>query len=180
LRGGGKRWWRSHEYAQTARSHNTMSAIAYNFKCSLCGKEFEAPEIPEMSYGVFVMRTQESGEAAFLDALNDSVFLETYELVKRHPRIASLPEAERGRIQQAVFPVACDKTVRGESLQIGLQPKCPSCGSRNMESWQQVMPSRLWLLPLVRHDSWNAKTVAEKTAAINYGVQELIQGRSPS
>jgi len=157
-----------------------MSAIAYNFKCSSCEREFQAPEVPEMSYGIFVMRTKELDETAFLDALNDSAFLESYELLKRHPRVANESEASRGKIQQFVFQVACDKTENGESFQIGLSPKCPSCGSRNMETWQQVIPVRAWPLPTVMHKSWDAKTIAEKTAAIDYGVQQFLHESSTS
>jgi DNA-directed RNA polymerase subunit RPC12/RpoP len=156
-----------------------MSAIAYKFKCATCGKEFEAPEVPEMSYGLFVMRTEETDEAAFLDALNDSAFLESYEFVKDHAQLANHTDIDRGRIQQAVFSSVCDKTARGETLRIGLRPKCRSCGSRNMASWQQRMPIKEWPLPTVTHDCWEEKTATEKRAAIDDGIQQVLKGNAP-
>ena len=78
-----------------------MSAIVYNYSCSDCGSKLYAPETPEMSYGLFVMRTVESGDAVYLDALNDPVFKESYELVKSHSLVVGLnsPSASPGHLK---------------------------------------------------------------------------------
>ncbi len=156
-----------------------MSAIAYKFKCANCGIEFEAPEVPEMSYGLFVMRSNASDDTAFLDASNDTVFMESYELVKQHPLLAKENPDQSGKVQQVVFTATCEKTSNGESLIIGLSPKCPSCGLRKPASWLQITPVRQWPLPKVRHDSWNTMKTTEKADAIDRAIHEYFSKRHP-
>ena len=129
-----------------------------------------------MSYGLFVMRTRDSSEAAFLDAHNDTAFSESYEIVKRHPSVKKLAPEERGKVQQAVFSVTCDTTRGGEALEIGLSPKCPSCGSQELESGRPVEPFRDWPLPNVGHRSWESKSLAEREALIDGAVRHFLEG----
>ena len=153
-----------------------MSAIAYICRCDSCGTEFEAPEVPEMSYGLFVMRTLESSEAVFLDAHKDAAFLESYDIVKRNPFIRGLTPEECGKIQQTVFSVTCDRSPAGKSFEIGIPPKCPSCGSRVIQSWHPVEPFRDWPLPSVGHRSWESKSPVEREALIDDAVRRLLEG----
>jgi len=151
-----------------------MSAVAYKFKCAVCGTEFEAPEVPEMSYGLFVMRSPESDDSAYLDAPNDPVFLESKELVRLHVRLAQFSAGQVGKVQQAVFSVTCDKTADGASLEIGLPPKCPTCGSHKPASWLQLMPARAWFLPAVRHELWKTRSPAQKALMIDEAVNRFL------
>jgi DNA-directed RNA polymerase subunit RPC12/RpoP len=151
-----------------------MSAVAYKFKCDACGAEFEAPEVPEMSYGQFVMRSKGSDDSAYLDAQCERVFLESYEIVKRHPRLARLAADQRAKVQQAVFAVTCDKAPHGESLEIGLSPKCPSCGLQKPKSWHQIFPVREWVLPSIKHETWNMMDAAAKAHAIDVAIQHFF------
>lgn len=140
-----------------------MTAIAYLFKCANCHAEFRAPEVPEDSYGLFVMRTEQSDEAVYLDAFKDDAFLESFELVKRSSLVLDLTAEKRGALQQTVFPAICDLGPHGEPFRIGLLPRCACCGSRKMESWAPVRPIEEWRLSLVEHTTWNAKTPTEKS-----------------
>lgn len=151
-----------------------MSAIAYKFICANCDAAFEAPEVPEMSYGLFVLRTKDTDETAFLDAPNDAAFLESYEIVKNSSLVARRDSSAKGRIQQSVFTITCDKSDKNSVFEIGLMPKCPTCGSRNMLNWQPVIPTRDWPLPVVTHVFWEKKTPSEKVAAIDQAIQRVI------
>lgn len=151
-----------------------MSAIAFKFKCVICGAEFEAPEVSEMSYGEFVMRTRTSNEAVYLDATQDRAFLESYEIVKRHPLVGDQSQRAQGEIQQSVFSITCDKAADGAAFAIGLLPMCPSCGSREMKSWEPVIPIRNWPLPAVTHRSWEATSATEKDTAVDGAVRHLL------
>ena len=152
-----------------------MSAIAYRFKCADCKTEFEAPEVPEMSYGIFVMRNKVSNEAVFLDALNDPAFKESTELVERNPQFADRVSKSRGAAQQTVFSITCDKTREGASFEIGVFPVCPACGSRDMKSYRPAVPIRDWPLPVVTHKLWETKSASEKTAAINEAIRRFYE-----
>jgi DNA-directed RNA polymerase subunit RPC12/RpoP len=154
-----------------------MNAIAYIYKCADCDKEFEAPETPELSYGLFVMRVKGSIEAAFLDATNDFAFLESLEIVKRHPLVKVLGSEIRGKVQQAIFSVTCDTTPNGKQFEIGIPPTCPSCGGQRMQSWCPIVPDRSWPLPIVGHVSWESKSATERELAIDSAIRRFLAAR---
>ena len=151
-----------------------MSAIAFKFTCANCGTEFLAPEVSETSYGEFVMRTHGSNETAYLDATQDRAFMESYELVKQHPQVANQKRMIQAEIQQSVFTVTCDRAPNGEKFAIGLRPMCPSCSTRNMKSWEPVIPIRNWPIPIVTHQLWEAKSVEEKNVTIKGAVAAVL------
>lgn len=152
-----------------------MNAIVYLFRCSGCGVTFKAPETPEFSYGLFVMRTRESDWSAYLNAVEDSSFRESYELLKHNWLADGKSAAELGGLQQQVFGDVCDKHPRGESFAIGLLPKCPSCGSRRMESWEPLRPIQEWPLPSVTHETWDHLTPPEKRGVIDRALRQALQ-----
>jgi DNA-directed RNA polymerase subunit RPC12/RpoP len=154
-----------------------MNAIAYLYTCAECGHQLKAPETGEFSYGMFVMRAEKSDYAVFLNALEDSAFLESSQMVKEYPQIAKLPDRERAAIQQRVYGMICDRTPTGEMLIIGLPPKCPSCGSRKMKSWKQIQPSETWPLPVVEHKSWDNKSANERLETVDRSIQEVLKKR---
>ncbi|MDR3404794.1 MAG: hypothetical protein P4L99_19985 [Chthoniobacter sp.] len=99
-------------------------------------------------------------------------------LVWKHPRIANHDAARSAQVQQAVFSIACDKIANGESLEVGLMPRCPSCGHRRPASWSQIFSAREWPLPAVEHVAWNAMTAEEKAALIDMAIEHYFdQGK---
>ena len=152
-----------------------MSAIAYTFKCADCGMLFEAPEVPEFSYGLFVLRSEGSDETVFLDSFEDIQFDEVSKSIEGLKAVRSLSVPDRAKLQHVVFSLTCDVTPEGHLVRIGLLPRCPSCGSRRMESWQPTAPIRDWALPAVTHKSWVAKSSVEKALAIGETVRRFIQ-----
>ncbi|MBP8260594.1 MAG: hypothetical protein KA118_13125 [Verrucomicrobia bacterium] len=160
-----------------------MNAVAFTFCCGGCGRQFEGPEAPENSYGQFVLRSETSDAAAFLDAPNDSVFFESYHMVRSDPQTAKMSGERKARIQQQVFALTRDPTSGGEMLKIGVHPRCPHCGSREMGNWQEISPPRLWPLPSVTHKKWNALTKQQRVELIGRGIQSSLKAagdcRSP-
>jgi hypothetical protein len=155
-----------------------MSTVTYMFTCANCRAEFIAPEVIDNSYGLFVMRTEHTDDAACLDAFNDSAFVESYDLVKRNKLVLGLSEERRGEVQQAIFSTTCDPSPTGELFRIGLLPKCPICGFRKMSRWAPAIPPQEWVLPLVEHKAWDAKTLTEKSSLIDQAIrQHLGDGR---
>jgi len=119
------------------------------------------------------MRTKESNEAAFLEAPNDPVFLESYEIVKNNPLVANRSPLEQGKIQQHIFTITCDKSVEKASFEIGLMPQCPTCGSRNMASGHLSSQLGLAIAP-VTHASWMTKSLSEKIAAVDEAIRRIV------
>jgi len=150
-----------------------MSAVTYRFCCAGCGERFNAPEVPEFSYGLFVLRSENSDYAAFLDAFNDAAFLESYEIVKTNRCVLDMRDEQKGEIQQRVFCVVCDPDPDGHPLKIGLAPRCPSCGCRSMATWEQIDPSRPWPLPLVGHERWNVLTKQQKVDLVDQTIRAI-------
>jgi DNA-directed RNA polymerase subunit RPC12/RpoP len=146
-----------------------MNTVTYTFQCANCSRQFNAHEVSDFAYGQFVLRAEKSDYEAFLDAPNDPAFLESYAILEAHQVAAEMSAEQKGELQQRIFGVVCDPTPDGQQLEIGLPPKCPSCGSRKMANWQQVIPVQAWTLPLVSHERWTAMTERQKV--------ELVVGR---
>lgn len=151
-----------------------MNAIAFKYICGECGGEFKAPGISDFAYGLFVMWSEQSGEVVFLDALSDSVFSEVSGLVHGNPLLKCRPEEDQSDIFQAIFGMACDKSKKGDLFSIVATPKCPSCGSRKMKAWDVADPGYAWPLPVVTHESWNAKAPPEKAAIIHEAIRAYL------
>jgi CRISPR/Cas system CMR-associated protein Cmr1 (group 7 of RAMP superfamily) len=126
-----------------------------------------APEVPEASYGQFVLRTKVSDYAAFLNVIEDKAFLESNQIVKKHNKMVNHTVRDVAKVHHQIFGMICDLTPSGEKLIMDLLPKCPSCGSRNMKEWQQVAPKKLWPLPPVQHTAWDAKSEDEKKLEVD-------------
>ena len=152
-----------------------MNAVTFTFCCADCGCHFDAPEVPEFAYGQFVLRTEASDYAAFLDALGDSAFLESYELVKLSHRTTAMNDRQRGDLQQRIFGVICDPAPNGQTLVIGLAPRCPSCGCRKMASWEQKTPVQPWCMPLVEHNRWTAMTQQQKADCVDQAIRMRLE-----
>jgi hypothetical protein len=151
-----------------------MSALTYQYTCDNCGNQFNAPGVAELSYGMFVMRSDKSDYAVLLSAISDSAFSETMEMVQEYPDIIKLNDREKSKIVQKVFGLICDQAPDGGKLIIGIHPKCPSCGSRKMKSWKQIHPAQIWPLPSVEHKKWDTKSDSEKLAAIDSAIRKII------
>lgn len=150
-----------------------MNAIKYIYNCANCGHEFNAPGVPELSYGMFIMRSEKSDYAAFLYAISDSAFLEVKEMVAEYPDIVKINDRERVKIIHKVFGLICDEAPDGGKLLIGVAPMCPSCGSREMKSWKQIHPTQIWPLPIVEHKKWDSKSHSEKLAIVDKAIKQI-------
>jgi DNA-directed RNA polymerase subunit RPC12/RpoP len=151
-----------------------MNAITYIYHCANCGREFSAPGVPEFSYGMFVMRSEKSDYAAFLHAIGDSAFLEIQQMISEYTEIVRLKDREKAKLMHEIFGLICDEAPDGSKLLMDAAPICPSCGSREMKSWKQVHPAQIWPLPTVEHKKWDSKSHAEKLAAIDKAIKQII------
>src|SRR5688572_12013832 len=120
-----------------------MSLVVFKFICAKCGQEFEAPETAG-AYGEFVMRGEFALEPALLLAPEDPVYMEVDGILAAMGAYRNKSEAQIADLLQEMFGVACDPAPDGTLLRIGRRSPCPTCGSRNMASWEPTHPPRAY------------------------------------
>lgn len=154
-----------------------MKTLKFNYCCAKCGMMFFAPGVSDFSYGEFVMNT-DSGKSALLHAVSDSVYQEVCDIVSSLPEISQKSDTEKSEIIQSVFSVACDVSTDNEKYKIGLKPKCPSCGSHDMASWEIATPQGYIELEHVSHTYWNSLTSDDKKKLIgSFIIKNLPEGQ---
>lgn len=142
-----------------------MTLILYKFTCRN-GHEFEAAE-SSGDYGVFVGRGTESQEPCVVQALSDPVYAEVDWMLRSIGAYDGRSENEQIDLLQSVFGVACDPAPDGTVLVLSRKPSCPSCGTREMASWE---PTRLYSGPThqVTHQQWEQRTTSEKKELLSH------------
>jgi hypothetical protein len=155
----------------------SVSAILYRYECDTCGRFFEAPQVPDMSYGIFVLRTVESDEAVYLDSFSDPIFDELGALSKNDERLKALCHGTYSPFHE-LYPITCDKSPSGFRFLFGLKPRCPFCKSRRMKSWRERMPIVRVDLPPVTHHEWDALPEHERARILEGEIRRLVEERS--
>lgn len=141
-----------------------MNALVFNYKCGGCGHVFAAPEVPDFSYGEFVMRSENERLPAHLDTLEDGVFEEVGAIARRIS--TSNDTSKFVDLCQRAFEFACDPAPDGSRYQIGLAPKCPICGGTK-PMWREAhIPPQKVVIPCVSHNKWAGYSEIEKHAII--------------
>lgn len=151
-----------------------MRLQIFRYKCGACGAWFEAPEISELAYGEFLLRS-ESGETRYLNANLDRVFLEVDALLRTNPRLSSFTQFQRADVLNEVFGVACDPDSMGGVFRIGTKPKCPSCIHSNITEWESPEPPRYVELDIVpiTHLQWETLSDDEKRIRVHRALESL-------
>jgi len=135
------------------------------YKCAQCGNTFKAAAIGSGSYGEFLLRSEGEGVEAYLDALSDKTYDEVDKLLEAHPMLVGMSAFKRAEILRSVYgAIACDPDQHGNSYVIDGHPRCPTCGSREIESWEFTDPIEFVELdiPPVTHQLWNSLSDEEK------------------
>ena len=132
-----------------------MRLQIFRYKCGACGEWFEAPEISELAYGEFLLRS-ESGETRYLNANLDKVFLEVDALLETDPRLSSFDQFQRADVLNEVFGIACDPDSAGGVFRLGAKAQCPKCRHCNITEWESSEPPRFVELDVipVTHLQW--------------------------
>lgn len=137
------------------------------YRCGTCGKWFEAPEISELGYGEFLLRSI-GGEMRYLDANLDRVFTEVDKLIGMDGRVHLLNQFQRADILHDVFGVACDPDLHGYELRITEKAPCSHCNQRKVAEFESVEPVTYvdMDVPPVTHDQWNRLSDSEKRTLV--------------
>ena len=119
----------------------------------------------------------DSGKSALLNAVSDPVYQEVCDIVSSIPEISQKSDIEKSDIIQSVFSLACDVSSENERYKIDLMPRCPSCGSHDMASWEMATPQDSIELEHVTHAYWNSLTSDEKQKLIDSFIKDLAEGQ---
>jgi hypothetical protein len=153
-----------------------MKMQMVKFNCLKCGCQFKAPELGFDSYGEFLLRSAGSASEAYLDAMQDSTYQEVNGLLKSHARLRELkPNALAAVLRKSYGLIACDLDQTGNAFQIGMFPKCPSCGSQEMASWEATDPPEFVEKEIspVTHVAWSSLSDAEKAAKVDLALTQM-------
>ena len=153
-----------------------MKMLMLKFNCLKCGNHFNAHELGVDSYGVFILRSAGTASEAYLDAMQDSTYQEVNGLLKLHARWRELKPNELADVLRKSYGlIACDPDQAGQPFQIGMFPKCPSCGSQEMASWEATDPPVFIEMEIspVTHMSWSSLSDAEKTTKVAQALKQL-------
>ena len=140
-----------------------MRLQVYRYKCGACGDWFEAPEIGELAYGEFLLRSH-AGEVRYLNANLDKVFTEVDDLLGSDPRLCSFDQFQRADVLNEVFGVACDPDSTGGLFRVAAKPLCPKCNQCNISEWESTEPPCYVDVDVIEvaHSRWESLSEGEK------------------
>ena len=154
-----------------------MKLPLFDVVCGRCEHAFKAPDLAATAYGEFLLRSPGIGETRYLNALQDTAYAEVDALLQADARVAALPAVRRAKLLREIYgPVACDPDASGAPLRIGVQGRCPACGSQERRSWEASSPAQ-WVdldLPAVPHADWSCLSFEQKSARVREATAHLL------
>lgn len=140
-----------------------MKLPAFQFTCLNCGTSFIEPEVPEGSYGIFLLRSA-SGERRSVNADEDPVFDEIDPLVRA---ITGNQSNDRSfaALHHKAFSATCDVDKFHQPFILGANPACPKCASSEL-SWKPLQGVAPFEVPEVEHHLWHQLTSDQKYEVI--------------
>lgn len=148
-----------------------MRLLVFRYHCGACGKWFNAPDVSELAYGEFLLRS-DYGELRYLNAIDDPAFAEADHFMKNDSRAATLDSHKCADLLHDIFRVTCDPDQQGSEFRIGRKARCLHCHERNVINWESVEPPKyieLEVLP-VTHEAWSKWRDDQKQAAISAAI----------
>lgn len=158
-----------------------MNLHLFEYACKPENRRFTAPQIVG-GYGVFLLRSEAEGREAYVEALADDTFGEVGRLVDVSPRASGLSEWRRAELTQAVFSVASDPAADGTPYVLSRNPRCPFCGSHDVEFVQATEPPQFVEaeLPPVTHRRWSTLPTDERRRLVDTALKDVLKGDSES
>ncbi len=152
-----------------------MKLNYFYFECGNCEKEFKSPELLEETYGEFLMRS-EKGDVVYLCALDNGVFAEFSDMLKKHSFMLEVKDLDRATILHSIFGWACDLSADGARYEITQKPVCPRCGKCNIKRWGPTNPlefTEMYIRP-VTHEEWNRLSKDEKQTVVDEAINNYL------
>jgi hypothetical protein len=149
-----------------------MKFDVFYYTCGNCGTVFEAPDLVG-GYGLMLARSLGRGSMALVDAINDEVFAEVEGLVAAVANRTRMTDRQFGDVVRYAFSASCDVDSDGSPYRIGEHPRCPSCGSHRMRTWERSGKLIELDVPSVRHDNWSRTDAGQRQRLIQNAVNDF-------
>jgi len=145
------------------------------YRCAKCQHSFKASGISGFLYGLFIMRSPETGEEVLLDAIEDPVYNEVSDILEIEFSTSEIDNFDSASVLQEIFGIACDPDSKENLFKIGGIPKCPQCGSDEVAFWEAPEPPEMVekQIPSVTHNKWNALDHNQKVNLIREALLSL-------
>lgn len=152
--------------------------LAY-YTCGCCECKFTAHKLIAGSYGEFLLRSAGTGQEAYLNAMADDTYMEVNNILASLPQMMNVkPIVKAGYLKSIYGLVACDTDNNGYPFEIGLNPKCPRCSSREIKFWEVVEPIEVIDkdIPFVTHFRWNKLSREDKIILVTESLSKILSG----
>jgi hypothetical protein len=150
-----------------------MRLVLLYYICKVCGTKFTSPSV--YGYGEFLMRS-ESGDLAYLYAIDDPVFKNFSKQLAATPELANKQQAKTKALHNT-FGFACDLSIDGTFYQITNKPKCPKCNNINYADFGITNPPESVDLDLspVTHNLWQSLSKEKQELIVSLIVKHEIE-----
>lgn len=116
-----------------------------------------------------------SGYEAYLNAIENSVFMEVLDIVRNHTLTKGRSLEETAELAQKMFGVACDNSPEGERLHLEAKPFCESCKSNNVEFFSEpLQPTQISSIPNVSNKEWELLDSCQRISIIEKELKKYL------
>jgi len=148
-----------------------MKAILHTYTCFDCDVNYVAA-CESGAYGQFILSSVGTSEQVYMNALDDCIYDEVSNYIKKMPILDGLDDSEHAEILQKVFKIACDKDSKGFYFDLYLAPRCPNCGSKKRYDCKITDPVEYVDLDYVTHTEWKNLSESEKNKRLEKEVNK--------
>lgn len=139
--------------------------VAFRTICNNCGHDFETYDLSDFSYGERILLTEDGIDYAYLNCIDDEVFMEIDNIIK-----LNLNDFETGSLKtfNQVFGIACDK-INEKTIDASREKRsCLKCNSSKLSWWEYEPPKVIEKsIYLITYNDWSKLSYEEKVHVIN-------------
>lgn len=133
-----------------------MKLNKFEYTCSVCSQKFDAVDISDFSYGLFLLWSS-AGECRYLNVFEDDTYNEVTVLLKKHGY-------DEIHLQKVYGGLSCDPDEKGNSFELG-SPPCPNCSYRKVKSVASHPKGEQDIQP-VSHVKWLSLSESQKETSL--------------
>lgn len=151
--------------------------VLFSCQCARCGREFTAPFVAGLLYGVLGARSAGRDTLIAIETFEDPVFEEARELSRRcvSELRVNLTDRREADVFWSAWSAVCDPDENGTRFVIGAMPRCPDCGSRDVNMLRETSEIGDVHLPAPCYPAWHSMTSSEKALTIRAAVTDACR-----
>jgi hypothetical protein len=153
--------------------YKELSVEVLRSTCKNCKNEFDVYKLPDFIYGERLLLTEDSTEYGYINCFNDKAFNEVGRIVDKLYEGKDLSQNRITECFNKILGLTCD-LINGKRIDaLRIKPSCQYCGSEILETKEyQVSKATNIKIPIVTHNDWEKKSLAEKEEYIASALKE--------